>query len=59
VIEQQVGLRPARTRIRVEREQLGATTLIHNYGHGASGVSLSWGCAKDVVALALAQSKRH
>jgi D-amino-acid oxidase len=55
VIEHQVGLRPARTRVRVEREQLGAATLIHSYGHGASGVSLSWGCAKDVVALALAQ----
>jgi D-amino-acid oxidase len=52
VIEHQVGLRPARARIRLEREQLGNTTLIHNYGHGASGVSLSWGCAKDVVALA-------
>jgi D-amino-acid oxidase len=52
VIEHQVGLRPARARIRVEREQLGSATLIHNYGHGASGVSLSWGCAKDVVALA-------
>jgi D-amino-acid oxidase len=52
VIERQVGLRPARARIRLEREELGNTTLIHNYGHGASGVSLSWGCAKDVVALA-------
>jgi D-amino-acid oxidase len=54
VIDHQVGLRPARARIRVERDQLGAATLIHNYGHGASGVSLSWGCAKDVAALALA-----
>jgi D-amino-acid oxidase len=52
VIEHQVGLRPARARIRLEREQLGSTTVIHNYGHGASGVSLSWGCAKDVAALA-------
>jgi D-amino-acid oxidase len=52
LIEHQVGLRPARARIRLEREQLGAATLIHNYGHGASGVSLSWGCAKDVLALA-------
>jgi D-amino-acid oxidase len=52
VIEHLVGLRPARPRIRVEREELGATTLIHNYGHGASGVSLSWGCAKDVATLA-------
>jgi D-amino-acid oxidase len=53
VIEHQVGLRPARARIRLECDQLGSTTLIHNYGHGASGVSLSWGCAKDVAVLAV------
>jgi D-amino-acid oxidase len=55
VIDHQVGLRPARATIRLEREQLGTATLIHNYGHGASGVSLSWGCAEDVVALATAR----
>jgi D-amino-acid oxidase len=53
VIEQQVGLRPVRSVVRVEREQLADATIIHNYGHGASGVSLSWGCANAVVALAL------
>lgn len=52
VIEQQVGLRPVRSVVRVEREQLAEATIIHNYGHGASGVSLSWGCANAVVALA-------
>jgi D-amino-acid oxidase len=55
VIEHQVGLRPVRSVVRVEREQLAGATLIHNYGHGANGVSLSWGCAHDVVALALAR----
>jgi D-amino-acid oxidase len=54
VIEHQVGLRPVRPVVRVEREQLAGATLIHNYGHGANGVSLSWGCAHDVVELALA-----
>jgi D-amino-acid oxidase len=55
VIEHQVGLRPVRPVVRVECEQLYGATLIHNYGHGANGVSLSWGCAHDVVALALAR----
>ncbi|AFY35477.1 FAD-dependent oxidoreductase [Calothrix sp. PCC 7507] len=43
-----VGLRPGRKdNIRLERE-LG-TDIIHNYGHGGSGVTLSWGCAQEVV----------
>lgn len=56
IIEHQVGLRPTRTIIRVEREPLGAATLIHNYGHGASGVSLSWGCAQDLTEWLLAET---
>lgn len=46
-----VGLRPARDHPRVEREQRGRLTVIHNYGHGGSGVSQSWGAAEDVLAL--------
>jgi D-amino-acid oxidase len=52
VIEQQVGLRPMRDAVRVEAEPLGAARLVHNYGHGGTGVALSWGCAREVVALA-------
>ncbi|GAB3708971.1 FAD-dependent oxidoreductase [Mariniluteicoccus flavus] len=46
-----VGLRPVRDTPRVEREQRGRLTVIHNYGHGGSGVSQSWGAAEDVLAL--------
>jgi D-amino-acid oxidase len=45
-----VGLRPFRQHnVRVEREP--GTDVIHNYGHGGSGVTLSWGCAEEVVSL--------
>ena len=46
-----VGLRPARLdNIRLEHET--GTSLIHNYGHGGSGVTFSWGCAEEVATLA-------
>ena len=47
-----VGLRPWRPAVRVEREPLGRAVLVHNYGHGGAGVTLSWGCADDVARLA-------
>ncbi|OMC29832.1 FAD-dependent oxidoreductase [Mycobacterium colombiense] len=52
VIEVITGLRPDRPSVRVEAEQLGRARCIHNYGHGGNGVTLSWGCARDVVNLA-------
>ncbi len=51
VIGHKVGRRPARPSVRLEREKLGASTVIHCYGHGGSGVSLSWGCANEVLSL--------
>lgn len=45
-----VGLRPFRQG-GVRLEQQVGTRLIHNYGHGGSGVTLSWGCALEVVTL--------
>ena len=52
IIEELVGLRPGRSSVRLEKETVSGRTLIHNYGHGGSGVTLSWGCADDVVELA-------
>ncbi|MEM6631702.1 MAG: FAD-dependent oxidoreductase [Bacteroidota bacterium] len=52
VIKETVGLRPYRTLgPRIEKVSLGQKQLIHNYGHGGSGWSLSWGCAKRAVDL--------
>lgn len=46
------GIRPARPAVRVEEEpRAPGRRLIHNYGHGGLGVTLSWGCADDVAAL--------
>lgn len=45
-----VGLRPFRKRnVRLEREP--GTHIIHNYGHGGAGVTLSWGCASEAAGL--------
>lgn len=50
VVGRRVGLRPSRTRVRLERDDRDPR-VIHNYGHGGSGVTLSWGCATDVLGL--------
>jgi D-amino-acid oxidase len=56
VLAERVGLRPFRkSGVRVDRGQLDdGRPVIHNYGHGGSGFSLSWGCAREVLALARA-----
>jgi D-amino-acid oxidase len=54
ILEYQVGLRPVREVVRVEAQTLGAARVVHNYGHGGTGVGLSWGCAREVVALVAA-----
>lgn len=50
VIRHKVGLRPARPEVRLER----AGRVVHCYGHGGSGVTLSWGCADEVADLVAA-----
>jgi D-amino-acid oxidase len=54
VLVERVGLRPFRkSGVRVERDQLrDGRTAVHNYGHGGSGFTLSWGCAEEVFELA-------
>jgi D-amino-acid oxidase len=52
VVAERVGLRPFRkSGIRLEKDRLGGRTVIHNYGHGGAGFTLSWGCAGQVVKL--------
>ena len=61
VLEHKVGLRPGRPEVRLEIEaglpaasRLGmphGVPCVHNYGHGGSGVTLSWGCAEETVGL--------
>ena len=48
VLRHKVGLRPVRPAVRLER----VGDVVHCYGHGGAGVTLSWGCADEVAALA-------
>jgi D-amino-acid oxidase len=48
ILRHKVGLRPGRPTVRLERDE----DVIHCYGHGGCGVTVSWGCAADVVELA-------
>ncbi len=53
VLGARVGLRPGRTEVRLEFENLpDGCVIIHNYGHGGAGFTLSWGCAEEVLKLA-------
>ncbi len=49
IIGVSVGLRPSRNEVRLEKESIEEKIIIHNYGHGGSGVTLSWGCADEVI----------
>ena len=55
-----IGLRPARKggNIRLEWDAVSPSVL-HNYGHGGAGVTLSWGCANEVGAMVDHALKRH
>ena len=51
VLGHKVGLRPARPEVRLEVERVGDRRVVHCYGHGGAGVTLSWGCADEVAGL--------
>lgn len=48
VLRARVGLRPVRPAVRLDR----VGDVVHCYGHGGAGLTLSWGVADEVVALA-------
>jgi D-amino-acid oxidase len=53
VLAHRVGLRPVRPTVRLEAEPGdGGPLIVHNYGHGGGGVTLSWGCAREAAGLA-------
>jgi glycine/D-amino acid oxidase-like deaminating enzyme len=55
IIRTVAGLRPYRAAGFVVRaEPLGIKLLVHNYGHGGAGITLSWGSAKLAVDIGLA-----
>ena len=49
VKEVRVGLRPGRKTPRIETERTERGPIVHNYGHGGNGYTLSWGAANSVV----------
>ena len=50
IIRTVVGLRPFRpSGFVLEAEKLGEKTLVHNYGHGGGGITLSWGTSALAV----------
>jgi D-amino-acid oxidase len=54
ILAHRVGLRPFRPRVRLAAEPAGGANsplVVHNYGHGGAGVTVSWGCAREAAAL--------
>jgi D-amino-acid oxidase len=47
---------PQAAGLRLEIAQSRGNLVVHNYGHGGSGVTVSWGCATEAAKLLLAAS---
>ena len=59
ITEITVCTRPFRTEgPRIELEQIGSTAVVHDYGHGGSGWSLSWGSSALAAQLALGTGQK-
>eukprot|EP00118_Oscarella_pearsei_P014503 m.124435 g.124435 ORF g.124435 m.124435 type:complete len:282 (+) comp37849_c0_seq9:591-1436(+) len=57
IVGEWVGLRPGRKsgpRVQLENFTCGDSSIqvVHNYGHGGSGLTYHWGCAEEVTKLA-------
>jgi D-amino-acid oxidase len=52
VLHARVGLRPVRPEVRLER----VDRVVHCYGTGGAGITLSWGLAADVTLMAAAST---
>ena len=60
IIDISVCTRPFRAQgPRIEAEVRRGRTIVHNYGHGGSGWSLSWGSAQAALPLVLAGGERR
>ena len=46
-----IGYRHKRSTVRLESDINGSSRVVHNYGHGGAGVTLSWSCAIRVAAM--------
>ena len=58
VLSHAVGLRPGRKEVRLETVRSPGGVIVHNYGHGGGGVTLSWGCADEVARRGAAEIPR-
>lgn len=51
VLGARVGLRPVAPAVSLSASERGGRLVVTNHGHGGAGVTLSWGCAEEVLAL--------
>jgi glycine/D-amino acid oxidase-like deaminating enzyme len=53
------GVRPFRQgSYRLDAETASGRFVVHNYGHGGAGITISWACAREVTAMLVATAGR-